>query len=63
MPDGSWDYEAWEESKSFIEPKEGADLRIALKEAMGTLRKVAKEFGGLGFLSRVDSTDPSRLPG
>lgn len=63
MPDGTWDDEAWEDSKSWIEPKEGADLRIALKEAMRGLRIVAKECGGLEFMTCNDITDPSRLPG
>lgn len=61
--DGTWDNEAWEESKFFIEPKEGADLRIALTQAMRALRKVSREFGGLEFMGCVDITNPSRLPG
>lgn len=63
MPDGSFDVDAWEDSKTFIEPKPGVNVRTAFYEAMSGLRKVAKNYGGLRLIDLTDTTNPARLPG
>ena len=62
-PDGIFDYDTWEKSKGTMELPLGLPARKAMRDALRTLRRMAKFYGGgLELVCVNNYDDPARLP-
>lgn len=59
FPDGSFNVDTWEESKTILELHGGKDV---FKDFWWQLRRVAKGYGGFNIVSLTGCGDPVSLP-